>query len=76
MKALRFTMGRRDFGYVATLAGPTGMSFFERDVNPDLKNFGDTLWYTSVAITIGPDYCLTELRAWSWHLCWASSPLH
>ncbi len=76
MKALRFTIGRRDFGYVAALAGPAGMSFFERDVNPDLKNFGNTLWYTSVAITIGPDYCLTDLRAWSWPLCWTSSPLH
>ena len=49
-------MGHRDFGYVAALAGPAGMSFFERDVNPDLKNFGNTLWYISIAITVGPDY--------------------
>jgi voltage-gated potassium channel len=32
------------------------MFFFERDVNPDLKNFDNALWYTSIAITVGSDY--------------------
>lgn len=62
MKALRFTMGRRGFGYVIALAslvalvGSAGIYAFENGINPDIKNFGSALWFTSIAITIGSDY--------------------
>ena len=50
-------MGRRDFGYVAALAGPCWYVLLRKGMsNPDLKNSGNTLWYTSIAITVGPDY--------------------
>jgi voltage-gated potassium channel len=62
MKSLRFTMGRRGFGYVVALtsivalAGSSGMYAFERDINPDIESFGSALWYALLAITISTDY--------------------
>jgi len=62
MKALRLTMGQSGFGYVVALAsimalaGSAGMYAFERGTNPDLKSFGNALWLTATAITIGTDY--------------------
>ncbi len=62
MRSLRFTMGRRGFGYVVALAsivalaGSSGMYAFERGINPDIKSFGAALWYAALAITISTDY--------------------
>ena len=62
MRSLRFTMGRRGFGYVVALAsivalaGSSGMYAFERGINPDIKSFGAALWYAVIAITISTDY--------------------
>lgn len=62
IKSLRFTMGRRGFGYVAALAsivalaGSSGMYFLERDINPDIESFEAALWYAVIAITISTDY--------------------
>jgi len=62
MKSLRFTMGRRGFGYVVALAsivalaGSSGMYAFERGINPDIESFGAALWYAVIAITISTDY--------------------
>jgi voltage-gated potassium channel len=62
MRSLRFTMGRRGFGYIAALvsivalASSSGMYAFERGINPDITSFGSALWYTAIAITIGTDY--------------------
>ena len=62
MSSLRFTMGRRGFGYIVALAlivalaGSSGMYAFENGINPDIKSFGAALWYTLIAITISTDY--------------------
>ena len=62
MKSLRFTMGRRGFGYIVALAsivalaGSSGMYTFEKDINPDIKSFGAALWYAVTAITVSTDY--------------------
>lgn len=59
MKALKRTMNRRGFGYVAaltvivTLAGAAGMYHFERDLGrPDgLNDYWTALWWTAMIIT-------------------------
>lgn len=62
IRSLRFTMGRRGFGYVVALAsivalaGSSGMYAFERGINPDIESFGAALWYAVIAITISTDY--------------------
>ena len=62
MRSLRFTMGRRGFGYIVALAsivalaGSSGMYAFERGINPDIKSLGAALWYTVIGITISTDY--------------------
>lgn len=62
MKSLRFTMGRRGFGYITALAsivalaGSSGMYTFEKDINLDIKSFGAALWYAVTAITVSTDY--------------------
>ncbi|HWQ18844.1 MAG TPA: hypothetical protein VN455_03645, partial [Methanotrichaceae archaeon] len=62
MRSLRFTMGKRGFGYIAALASivalasSSGMYAFERGINPDIRSFGSALWYTAIAVTIGTDY--------------------
>lgn len=62
MRSLRFTMGRRGFGYIVALtsivalASSAGMYYFESGINPDIKSFGSALWYAAIAVTIGTDY--------------------
>lgn len=62
MRSLRFTMGRRGFGYIAALvsivalASSSGMYAFERGINPDISSFGSALWLSAIAVTIGTDY--------------------
>ena len=62
MRSLRFTMGRRGFGYIAALvsivalASSSGMYAFERGINPDISSFGSALWLSAIAATIGTDY--------------------
>jgi len=65
MGALRASMGRRGFGYVAaltlvvTLVGAAGMYAFENN-NADgrgLKNYGTALWWTAMVMTtMGSEY--------------------
>jgi voltage-gated potassium channel len=60
MNALRASMGRRGFGYVAALslivllAGSAGMYIFESDL-PDgqvgFENYGEALWWTAMLLT-------------------------
>jgi voltage-gated potassium channel len=64
MRALGRIMGRRGFGYVAsltllvTVAGAAGMFAFERDVvGSGLDSFGSALWWTAMTLTtMGTDY--------------------
>ncbi len=61
MRALGRTMGRRGFGYVValtllvTLAGASGMYYFERGHGID--DYGTALWWTAMVMTtMGSDY--------------------
>jgi voltage-gated potassium channel len=64
MRALGSVMGRRGFGYVASLtllvtaAGAAGMYAFERGVpGSTLGGFGSALWWTAMTLTtMGTDY--------------------
>jgi len=62
MRSLRFTMGRRGFGYVVALAsivalaGSSGIYAFEKGINPEIESFEAALWYAVIAITISTDY--------------------
>jgi voltage-gated potassium channel len=64
MRALGSVMGRRGFGYVATLtvlvtvAGAAGMYAFEHAVpGTGIDNFGSALWWTAMLLTtMGSDY--------------------
>ncbi len=64
MRALGRIMGRRGFGYVAsltalvTIAGAAGMYAFERDVvGSGVDSFGSALWWTAMTLTtMGTDY--------------------
>ena len=64
MRALGSIMGRRGFGYVATLtvlvtvAGAAGMYAFEHGVaGSDMDSFGSALWWTAMLLTtMGSDY--------------------
>jgi voltage-gated potassium channel len=57
MRALRGTLGRRGFGYVATLtalvlfAGAAGMYAFESETPGGLDSYGEALWFTTMIIT-------------------------
>jgi voltage-gated potassium channel len=57
MRALSITMQRRAFGYVLLLtlivifAGAAGMFAFEKDTPEGLKNYGTSLWWTTMIIT-------------------------
>jgi voltage-gated potassium channel len=57
MRALRASMSRRGFGYVAlltllvTIAGAAGMLQFERDVPGSPQTFGEALWWTAMLMT-------------------------
>jgi voltage-gated potassium channel len=64
MRSLGRIMGRRGFGYIAsltvlvTIAGAAGMFAFERDApGTGLNNFGSALWWTAMTLTtMGTDY--------------------
>jgi voltage-gated potassium channel len=65
MRALRVTLGRRGFGYVAaltilvTLVGAAGMFVFEKEVpTPEgLHTYGSALWWTAMLMTtMGSQY--------------------
>jgi voltage-gated potassium channel len=64
MRALGSVMGRRGFGYVATLtllvtvAGAAGMYAYEHGVpGSDMDSFGSALWWTAMLLTtMGSDY--------------------
>src|SRR4029079_16540375 len=64
MRALRRVMGRRGFGYVATLtilvtvAGAAAMFAFEHGVpGSDMDSYGSALWWTAMLLTtMGSDY--------------------
>lgn len=64
MRALGSVMGRRGFGYVATLtvlvtvAGAAGMYAFEHGVpGSDMDSFGSAIWWTAMLLTtMGSDY--------------------
>jgi len=64
MRALGRVMGRRGFGYVATLtvlvsvAGAAGMYAFEHGVpGSDMDSYGSALWWTAMLLTtMGSDY--------------------
>jgi voltage-gated potassium channel len=65
MRALRSSMRRRGFGYVILLTlvilfvGSAGIYAFETgpQVNAGIGDFGDALWFTSMALTtLGSDY--------------------
>ena len=63
MRALRSSMGRRGFGYVAalsmivTLAGAAGMYAFEHQSQDGLDTYGEALWWTAMALTsLGSEY--------------------
>jgi voltage-gated potassium channel len=57
MRALRGTLGRRGFGYVASLtalvlfAGAAGMYAFERETPGGLHSYGEALWFTTMLLT-------------------------
>jgi voltage-gated potassium channel len=57
MGALRGTLARRGFGYVATLtalvlfAGAAGMYAFESETPGGLHSYGEALWFTTMIIT-------------------------
>src|SRR5687768_9805186 len=58
MRSLGRVMGRRGFGYVASLtllvavAGAAGMYAFERDVaGSDIDSYGSALWWTAMTLT-------------------------
>ena len=64
MRALGSIMGRRGFGYVATLtilvtvAGAAGMYAYEHGVpGSDMDSYGTALWWTAMLLTtMGSDY--------------------
>ena len=64
MRALGSVMGRRGFGYVATLtvlvtvAGAAGMYAFEHGMpGSDMDSFGSAVWWTAMLLTtMGSDY--------------------
>ena len=65
MNALRVTLARRGFGYVAgltvliVLLGSAGMLNFEnaREVQGGFENYWDALWWTGMLVTsIGSEY--------------------
>ena len=64
VKALRATLGRRGFGYVAsllvviTIVGAAGMYAFERDApGGGFRSYVDALWWTAMLMTtLGSDY--------------------
>jgi voltage-gated potassium channel len=64
MRALGSIMGRRGFGYVATLtvlvtvAGAAGMYAYEHGVpGSDMDSYGSALWWTAMLLTtMGSDY--------------------
>jgi voltage-gated potassium channel len=57
MRALRGTLGRRGFGYVASLtalvlfAGAAGMYAFESETPGGLHSYGEALWFTTMILT-------------------------
>jgi voltage-gated potassium channel len=57
MRALRASLSRRGFGYVAaltalvTVAGAAGMYAFERDGAAGLNSYGEALWFTAMILT-------------------------
>jgi voltage-gated potassium channel len=57
MRALRSSLSRRGFGYVAALTalvvfgGAAGMYAFESDTPGGLDSYGDALWWTTMIIT-------------------------
>lgn len=57
MRSLGRSFGRRGFGYVValtilvTVAGAAGMYAFERGVTPELRTYGDALWWTAMIMT-------------------------
>jgi voltage-gated potassium channel len=57
MRALRASLSRRGFGYVAaltalvTVAGAAGMYAFERDGAAGLSSYGEALWFTAMILT-------------------------
>jgi voltage-gated potassium channel len=63
MGALRSSMARRGFGYVAALSGlviligSAGIYAFENDSNPGLSTYSESLWWTAMVLTsIGSEY--------------------
>ena len=64
MRSLGRVMGRRGFGYVAsltllvTVAGAAGMYAFERDVaGSGIDSYGSALWWTAMTLTtMGSDF--------------------
>lgn len=63
MRALSATMKRRAFGYVIMLSiivlfgGAAGMYAFEKDIEGGLRDYGTSLWWTSMILTtMGSEY--------------------
>lgn len=58
MRALRATLGRRGFGYIAALTalvvfgGAAGMYAFESETPGGLHSYGEALWFTTMIITM------------------------
>jgi voltage-gated potassium channel len=57
MRALRATLSRRGFGYIAALTalvvfgGAAGMYAFESETPGGLRSYGEALWFTTMVIT-------------------------
>jgi voltage-gated potassium channel len=63
MKGLRVSMGRRGLGYVliltmlVTVGGSAGIYALERGANPEMRNYGDALWFAAMMMTtMGSDF--------------------